>query len=291
MENERDKVQFQNNHVSTVHLHWNQDNESESHIDSIDSKFTFELAILLPFLATTILVSDGLLVIGTSMGAIIYDVPDLIRYHSRRDALKVEVPFDQVKNLRFMKSYSIDTMDMNSSYFTAVSGDRLGIWSTESLKKALQIEAPSCQALWATKLHGRGRATSIKISDKTVALSSWDGSAFVYKCVSTSEWNRVVNDSSSLDCCWEQSALQSEHKYAPTMVVLGSDTFAVSTPNSTKIRIYDINKKSLIRIVTMDSGKEVQGMVSLHFSDSQQNDQYVVIAVNDLDKMVIFTAK
>jgi WD40 repeat protein len=182
-------------------------------------------------------------------------------------------------------------MDMNSSYFTAVSGDRIGIWSTESLKDALQMDASSIQALWATKLNGRGKATSIKISESILALSSWDGSAFVYKRVSTSEWNRVGTDSSSLDSCWEQSALQSENEYAPTTIVLGSDTFAVSAPNSTEIRIYDMNKNSLIQTVTFGSGKEVQGMVSLRFTDSLQNERYLIAAVNDLDKMVIFTTK
>lgn len=291
MENEHDEIQFRNNHVSTVHLHWNQDHDRESRIDSIDSKFTHELSILLPFIASNILVSNGLLIIGTSMGVIIYDLSVLLCYHTTTNDLKAEVPFDQLKNFRFLKSYSIDAMDMNSSYFTAVSGDRIGIWSTESLKDALQMDASSIQALWATKLNGRGKATSIKISESILALSSWDGSAFVYKRVSTSEWNRVGTDSSSLDSCWEQSALQSENEYAPTTIVLGSDTFAVSAPNSTEIRIYDMNKNSLIQTVTFGSGKEVQGMVSLRFTDSLQNERYLIAAVNDLDKMVIFTTK
>lgn len=293
MENEHDEIQFRNNHVSTVHLQWNQDDDRERSIDSIDSAFTCEIEIKLPFLATNILLSSGLLVIGTSMGAIVYDLLDLTRFHSTRNDEKVEVWFDQLKNFRFLKSYSIDTMDMNSIYFTAVSGDRLGVWKVESLKTAFMNEASSCEeALWATKVHVRGRATSVKISDSIIVLSSWDGSASVYKRVSTSEWSRIGNNNSSgtADCCWERPSLQSEHEYAPTIVVLCCDTFVVSTPNSTHIRIYDIHSNLLIKTVQFDSGKEVQGMVSFPFTDNQQKDQYLVVAVNDLDKMVVFTA-
>lgn len=291
MQNECNQVLIKDSTTSIINLHWNEEINEKTDNDSIDSQFQYELAISLPFLGCNIIISSGLLIVGTSMGAYAYFVSDLMNYHATLGVPKSDVSFDQVRNVPIMKTFSIDAMDMNVTHFAAISGDRLGIWKVDDLKNMFSADyTPKFEALWTTKLCGRERITSVKISDQIIALSSWDGSAYIYRRETSSEWTRVSHDCENVSICWEEPDLKCEHEYAPTIVsILSRDdneknsncdtSFALSSPNSTDIRIFDISQKQLVRRIKTQSGKEIHGMVSF---------QNTLFALNDLDEMIVF---
>lgn len=275
------------NNASTLHIQWRDDYHAEMgetrRRGSIDEAFTNRMAISLPFIASSIATNRQLLVIGSSTGAIVHRFEDLMTDHPQ-GAMKIR--HDLLKSLKLMNTFVVHTMDISNSYFAAVSGERIGVWDTKNIIEAIESDAMICTAAWSSKLDGQHRATCIRISTalgidedgQYMALSSWDGSAVVFRNIGADGWERVgklrvaveeeqarsEDNDDSIPPPWEQSSINSDQRLSPSFVEIiesgvGGEAIvvlAVSTSASPAVRFYNVENACLSTTMTASNASE-----------------------------------
>ncbi len=206
---------------------------------SIDETFPVgnKRSLTFPCTINNIVMNESIIVLGSSAGAIIYSIHEIIRVKSDErfrndddstiDSASQSVPISSerihhghgLRNLKLMTTFIIHTMDISSFHFVAVSGNRVGVWNVQKLKQALlYMDAQTSHhipkkptAEWSTKIEGKmGRITCVELlkadtvgqDAKYIALSDWNGSAFVFRRQDEGipQWQRVRHpQSESLD--------------------------------------------------------------------------------------------
>ncbi len=314
------------------------------------SSFSHLYTINLHHFAICLQMDDHILVIGSYVGAIIYDIHEILCKSSSCCTNNNNNDDQNLTSIRIMKPCIVQAISLSYPYFAAASGDRVGVWRIDKFKKyfnyqnklksiELNQSSSSSQlllqenlftlqnylvAVWSTKVdNGSNRITSLDMiqtnynesSDCFIALSCWDGSAFVYRrCENkydnshyndyqeeknNERWIRVDPNESSIDVnksnnsddgmctrtdrkreqeiSWENSVVDADVIF-PTFVTLFSsidydvldldnqdnDTFkkksklktfmAVSRPNHTMIRCYDLDLRKWVKDVGLVGG-------------------------------------
>jgi hypothetical protein len=284
--------------ASTLHIQWreHQDLIGSTRRHSVDEVFPYRKAITLPLNATSIAMNTKLLVIGSSVGAIFFKLDDLVIDHNESKDFGCKkngkIRYDSLPSLRILNAFVIHAMDISASYFVAVSGERLGVWSVSKIMNAFEYDSPVCVAEWSIKLEGQSRVTCIRFSitdddiDGTyIVLCSWDGSAVVFRGANA-VWNRVIgpvqNDEvipeKEATPIWERSTFGNNQNLSPIFVeiiesndVEASAILMVSAVNSTFLRLYDIESGRCGEIITNGNskGETIQGIARLQIASTE----------------------
>lgn len=220
-----------------------QSSSNESSSCHPSSSFTHLYTINLHHFAICLQMDDHILVIGSYVGAIIYDIHEILYKSSSSCCTNIDHEDNDddddqnLTSIRIMKPCIVQAISLSYPYFAAASGDRVGVWRIDNFKKYFHYQkqimkqktqssssSSSSQqqlllpqensstlqnylvAIWSTKVdNGSNRITSLEMiqtnynessSDCFIALSCWDGSAFVYRrCENTRKYdNNHYND-------------------------------------------------------------------------------------------------
>lgn len=248
--------------VTCVHIYRydNQDTSSECITSEeitfkhADSTFILFRTIPLSYVASCIAVEKNLIVIATSLGVLVYNVIDLMIGDRGGSPKKPSILWLNPPIQKLMYTCVIHCILMSGSFLVAASGNRVGIWRTNSTEICF-----SHAAVWESQINEcQGQITSIDMIREEgfwhfLAVSCWDGSAYIFRfntaCKNLDEdWERVLS-SNGESAVWESPTESGDQVLFPTFVSLLSikksyltRTFmVVSTPGSSIIRCFDID--------------------------------------------------
>eukprot|EP00571_Detonula_confervacea_P012868 CAMPEP_0172303558 /NCGR_PEP_ID=MMETSP1058-20130122/5084_1 /TAXON_ID=83371 /ORGANISM="Detonula confervacea, Strain CCMP 353" /LENGTH=575 /DNA_ID=CAMNT_0013014423 /DNA_START=76 /DNA_END=1800 /DNA_ORIENTATION=- len=115
----------------------------------------------------------------------------------------------QIQPIELLQSFCIHALHLSYPYLSVASGDRVGIWNVGCEKGKFTTREVE-EALWTTTLppHSKSvhrRVTSMCITPcgEAMALSCWDGSAFVYEANSPPRDSSCSSYPNSLITSWE----------------------------------------------------------------------------------------
>jgi len=190
---------------------------TDPNTDTIDETFPNVVTMALPYIASSVMMNDRLLVIGSSSGAIFYELDHFImgkgqnvddstrKYNGKRP-----LRHDSIHSVKILNNYMVHAMDISSDHFVVVSGEQVGLWRVDNISRYMNAEISHSKkspfaADWSTTLVGWNRITSARLSttnkednciEKTpfLALASWDGSVVLLQKQQKSEcWDRVTD--------------------------------------------------------------------------------------------------
>jgi hypothetical protein len=312
------------------------------------------------YFVNNITMDDNILVIGSFIGATIYDIHDCLKCNIDNDiGIENEDNNDDNNNvetepfsIRIMKSCIVQAMTLSYPYFAVASGDRVGIWQIDHIVNYIQeqkekqkhqeiqndtikdklghehkyknnkdVQSKPLVAIWNTKVNNcHSRITCIEMTRRSgpittnatvdagvdngmgdlLALSCWDGSAFVFQRNNNNNageelWTRIIPKKNDInnDCAqghthtqlksWEDPSVDSSDIVFPTFVTLCSiqqdahmDTnhkvvrriMTVSCPGTSIVRCYDIDSREWYKDIGLslddtNTSRQVHGMVNV----------------------------
>lgn len=268
--------------TTTLHIQWRDVDKDEIRRDTIDDTFPYKKTMALPFVASSIVMNDTLLVIGSSTGAIFYKLGHLMRAHNIEEESRLL--HDSCAKFKLLKNFMIHAMDISNEYFAVASGERVGMWRVDNICKCLDSNTLTCVADWSATLDGQSRITCVRISlsfekgrwagRPFLAFTRWDGSAVLFQREHDCEkWNRFTKwvhagvdtharttENIEQDECplWEQAKAGQDQTcpcFAEVIHLESVDCLflAVTIPAVCALRIYDLNNNCWEDIVMSDA--------------------------------------
>ena len=270
----REKDVYHHENTTTLHIEWRCVDKDQDQIrrDSIDDTFPYKKAMTLPFIASSIVMNDTLLVIGSSTGAIFYKLGYLIRGKNIEEESRLR--YDSSDSFKILNNFMVHAMDISNEYFAVASGERVGVWRVDNICKCLDSNSLTCVADWSATLDGQSRISCVRLSlsfetgrlagRPFLTFASWDGSAVLFQREHDCEiWNHFTKwvhadvekqkgttENMDQDECppWEEAKAGQDQAcpcFAEVMHLENGDCLflTVAIPAVCAIRIFDLRNK------------------------------------------------
>lgn len=278
----QEKDVYHDENTTTLHVQWRYVDKDQVRRDSIDDTFPYKKTMTLPFIASSIVMNHTLLVLGSSTGAIFYNISHLIRGQNIEEESRLR--HDSIDSFKLLRNFMVHAMDISNEYFAVASGERVGVWRVDNICKCLNSDSLMCVADWSATLDGQSRISCVRFSlsietgiwagKPFLAFASWDGSALLFQREHDCEiWNRFTKwvhagvdtqegttENIEPDECplWEQAKAgqdQASPCFAEVMHLENGDRLflAVAMPAVCVIRIYDLKSSCWKDLVMSDA--------------------------------------